>query len=193
MSKTSLKKWGYMLGIGLGIIFVTAFIFSQVILPLALGRAKKVDTPNLVGMSLAQAKRTLTEDKLHAVIKDSLYSEVFKIDQVMEQSPIAGTTLKEEGTVFLVISKGSKMVKVPDVRGSRFQQAMVMLRNYDLRSSIVDSLYSNEYDQNAVLRSSPAAGAKVEKKSMIRLTLSRGPEPRADSLDYDDYLFPDLD
>jgi serine/threonine-protein kinase len=191
VSKTDLKKWGYMFGIGLGIIFVTAFIFSQLILPLAFGRPKKVETPYLVGMGLSEAKNALNAEKLHAVIKDSLYSEVIKMDQVLSQAPAPGTRTREEGTVFLVISKGSKMVTVPDLRGNRFQHAMVTLRNYDLRSSIVDSTYSDDYEQNEVIRSQPSAGTKLEKRSLIRLTLSRGPEPKADSLDYDDFPYPD--
>lgn len=191
MSKTELKKWGYMFGIGLGIIFVTAFIFSQLILPLAFGRPKKVETPYLVGMRLSEAKNVLNAKKLHAVIKDSLYSEVIKMDQVLSQAPAPGTRTREEGTVFLVISKGSKMVTVPDLRGNRFQHAMVTLRNYDLRSSIADSTYSDDYEQNEVIRSQPSAGTKLEKRSLIRLTLSRGPEPKADSLDYDDFPYPD--
>lgn len=91
-----------MLGIGLGIIFVTAFIFSKMILPLAFGRPKKVETPHLVGLSLAEAKTMLTKKKLHVVVKDSLYSEVTRMDNILDQSPIAGARIREEGTVFLV-------------------------------------------------------------------------------------------
>ncbi len=182
-----------MLGIGLGIIFVTAFIFSKMILPLAFGRPKKVETPHLVGLSLAEAKTMLTKKKLHVVVKDSLYSEVTRMDNILDQSPIAGARIREEGTVFLVVSKGSKMVTVPELRGTRFQQAMVTLRNHDLRSSIVDSLYSDRYEQNTVLRSNPGAGTKLEKRSMIRLTLSRGSEPQPDSLGFEDFLPSDFD
>ena len=191
MSKTDLKKWGYIFGIGLGIIFVTAFIFSQLLLPLAFGRPKKIDTPFLVGMSLSEAKKVLNDAKLHVVVKDSLYSEDIKMDHVLSQAPATGTRTRQEGTVYLAISKGSKMVTVPDLRGNRFQHAMVTLRNYDLRSSIVDSVYSDDYQQNEVIRSQPSAGTKLEKRSMIRLTLSRGREPKADSLDFDDSLFSD--
>jgi serine/threonine-protein kinase len=191
VNKPDLKKWGYMFGIGLGIIFVTAFIFSQLLLPLAFGRPKKVETPFLVGMGLAEAKKVLNDAKLHVVVKDSLYSEVIKMDHVLSQAPAPGTRTRQEGTIYVAISKGSKMVTVPDLRGNRFQHAMVMLRNYDLRSSIVDSTYSDEYEQNEVIRSQPAAGTKLEKRSMIRLTLSRGPEPKADSLGFEDSPFTD--
>jgi len=179
-----------MLGIAVGIIFVTAFLIGQVILPLAIGRPKKVDTPQLIGTSLAQAKRMLNDLKLHAVVEDSLYSETAKLDEILDQSPLPGIEIKEEGTVHLVISKGSKMVRVPDVRGSSFQEAMVMLRNYDLRSTIVDSLYDDSVDRNAVLRSNPSSGTMVEKKSLIRLILSRGPEALPDSLEIEGYYYP---
>ena len=181
----------YGIGIGIGIIFVTAFLIGQVILPIAIGRPQKVETPDVVGISLAKAKRILAESTLHVVVRDSLYSETVNVDHVIEQAPPAGTELKEEGTVHLVVSKGSRMVTVPDLRGSSFQDAMIMLRNYDLRSTIVDSVYHESVDRNAVLRSTPAVGTKVEKRTLVRLILSRGPEPQPDSLEVYDYFFPD--
>jgi beta-lactam-binding protein with PASTA domain len=50
------------------------------------------------------------------------------VDAVLDQSPAPGEKIKEDGTVFLVISKGSKMVKVPNVLGASFQDAMITLR-----------------------------------------------------------------
>ncbi len=181
MHKYNWKKTWYSLGIGFGIIFVTAFIFSQLIFPMLLGRPSIVETPDVVGMGLVQAKRILQEEKLHVVVKDSLFSEIAKVDQVLDQSPKAGTELKEDGTVYLVVSKGSKMVRVPDLIGVSFQEALISLRNYDLRGSIVDSLYSDSEPRNTVMRSLPMGGSKVEKKSTIKLYLSKGPEPLPDS------------
>ncbi len=191
MSNHKIQKGFYGIGIGLGIIFVTAFLIGQVILPFAIGRPEKVEIPEVVGMSLAQAKRVLADDKLHVVVRDSLYSESARVDHVLEQAPPAGSLMKEEGTVFLVVSKGSRMVTVPDLLGSSFQDAMIMLRNYDLRSTIVDSMYHDSVDRNAVLRSVPAPGTKVEKRSLVRLSLSRGPEIPPDSLDAIDLFFQD--
>ncbi|HRX76939.1 MAG TPA: PASTA domain-containing protein, partial [Candidatus Cloacimonadota bacterium] len=91
MHKYNWKKTWYSLGIGFGIIFVTAFIFSQLIFPMLLGRPSIVETPDVVGMGLVQAKRILQEEKLHVVVKDSLFSEIAKVDQVLDQSPKAGT------------------------------------------------------------------------------------------------------
>ena len=184
MASKNAKKWGYSIGIGIGIIFVTAFLFSQIILPLLLGRAEKLQTPELTGLSMSQTRRILQDLKLHPVVKDSLYSESVKLDVVMDQSPAPGAMIKEDGTVYLVISKGSKMVKVPDILGASFQEAMLTLRNYDLRSTIVDSTYSDQYPRNTVVRSMPGVHIKVEKRSLVKLILSKGTEPLPDSLDW---------
>jgi serine/threonine-protein kinase len=184
MQNYSAKKWGYMLGIGLGIIFVTAFLTSQVVLPLIFGRPDTIQAPEVIGLSLSKAKRILQEEKIHVVVKDSLFSETVRLDVVMDQSPGPGSKIKEDGTMFLVVSKGSKMVKVPDVLGLPFQDAMLSLRNYELRSTIVDSMYSSRYPQNSVVKSIPSANSKVEKRSLVKLTLSRGTEPVPDSLSF---------
>ncbi|MCD8480367.1 MAG: hypothetical protein LRZ88_09185, partial [Candidatus Cloacimonetes bacterium] len=84
MAHINWKKSWYMAGIGLGIIFVTAFLFSQILFPMILGRPSVVETPDVVGMGLVQAKRLLQAEKLHVVVKDSLYSETAKLDQVLE-------------------------------------------------------------------------------------------------------------
>jgi len=184
MPSYSAKQWGYMLGIGLGIIFVTAFVTSQILLPLIFGRPDTVHTPEVIGLSLAQAKRILQDEKLHVVVKDSLYSETARIDAVLDQAPAPGAKIKEDGTVFLIVSKGSKMVTVPSILGISFQDAMITLRNSDLRSAIVDSVYSYSVPRNTVLSSTPSANTKVEKRTLVKLTLSRGPEPLPDSLSF---------
>lgn len=189
MANIDWKKIGYLAGIGFGIIFVTAFIFSQLLLPIIIGRPNVVETPDVIGMGLVQAKRMLQAEKLHVVVKDSLYSETAKVDQVLEQSPLPSTKTREDGTVFLIVSKGSKMVQVPHLVGASFQEALITLRNSQLRSAIVDSLFSDTEPRNSVMRMVPSAGSKVEKNTTIRLYLSKGMEALPDSLASETPLF----
>lgn len=179
------KKTGYLAGIGFGIIFITAFIFSQIVFPVILGSASKVETPDVIGLGLSQAKRILMQEKLHAVVTDSIYSENSKVDEILEQSPKPGARIKEDGTVYLVISKGNKMLQMPNVIGLSYEEAMITLRNSDLKSGIVDSLYSNSEPRNTVMRSVPMAGSRVERKTRVKLYLSMGPERMADTTYFD--------
>nr|WP_320408537.1 PASTA domain-containing protein [Candidatus Cloacimonas acidaminovorans] len=189
-SPTGTKKAGYIVGIGIGIIIVTAFVFSQILFPVILGRTPKVEVPSVVGMTLVQAKRVLQEEKLHVIVKDSFFSDVAAAEVVLEQNPVAGEKIRQDGTVYLVISKGSSTVTLPSLIGKPFQEAFIILRNLDLYSSVVDSTYSDIYPVNTVIRSIPAAGEKALKKSTVKLILSRGPEPVADTADTLNYEIP---
>ncbi len=186
MSKNTAQKWLYSIGIGIGVIFITAFLFSKVILPVIFGRPDIIETPEVVGRELMTAKRLLQEAKLHVVVRDSLFSESVKEHIILEQSPIPETKIRVDGTVYLTVSKGSRLVPVPNVIDMNYQEAMISLRNSDLRSSIVDSVYSNSVEQDAVIRSNPYPNSKVERKTVVRLTLSRGEEPLPDSLEVDE-------
>ncbi len=177
-----MKKVGYIGGIGLGIIIITAFIFSQIIFPLVLGRTPKVETPDVVGMGLLQAKKILQAEKLHVVVKDSLFSETESIETILEQHPEPGEKIRQDGTVYLIISKGSSTVSVPSLVGRPFQEVIISLRNLGLHAMVVDSTYSDAYSVNSVIRSIPSSGSKVNKSSTVKLILSKGSYPMADSL-----------
>lgn len=177
MSKTTWKKAWLTIGIGFGIILLSAFVTSQIVFPLLFGRPKNVEVPNLVGKTFSKARRELTDLGLHAVIKDSVWSETETIETILEQDPLPGELLKPEGSVYLRISSGSRKVGVPYVTGLSYQEAYYALHNLGLRAVVVDSLYSDSYAPNYVLRSSPDAGSKINRGSNVRLYLSRGPEP----------------
>ncbi len=189
MKKKKATKTLYYIGIGIGIILVTAFVSSQIIFPILLGRAKDVQTPDVVGMNLSAAKRMLNESKLHAVVRDSLYSEDTRIETILEQKPAPGTMQKPDGTVYLVISKGSRVVKMPSVLGIHYQQAYLLLRNMGLHSTVADSMYSDTYPVNTVIRSSPSEGSNVDKKTNVKLYLSRGEEPLTESIEPESHLY----
>lgn len=185
MKNINWQKVGLILGIGFGIVFLTAFLTSQILFPLLFGRPKNIEVPDLVGKNLSAARRSLVEIGLHAVVRDSVWSETDKIDTILEQDPRPGEKLKPESTVYVRISQGSKVVGVPSILGSNYHEAYFSLHNAGLKAVVADSLYSDSYSINTVVRCSPAVGSKVEKGSKVRLFLSRGPEPAKETAEAD--------
>lgn len=182
IDKASLQKAGYLIGIGIGIVIVVAFVTGQILMPLMFGRPPKVEVPQVVGKNVSEAKRIMRGQTLHVVVTDSVWSETEKIETVLEQSPQAGELIKQEGTVYVVISKGSQVVSIPSVAGRPYMEAFVALRDNGLRAIVADSLFNESYPRNSVIRTSPPTGAKVERTAIIKMYISRGPEPLADSL-----------
>lgn len=182
MSKYQWKKTGYILGIGFGIIMVVAFISSQLIYPLLLGNSEKVEVPDIVGLGLSTAKQKLRESRLHIVVKDSVWSEEAPVEYVLEQQPSAGKALGQDQAVYVIVSRGSRVITVPQIVGLPYHEAYIRLRGSGLKTVISDSLYSEKYPVNSVIRCSPAPGNKIEKGARIKVFLSRGSEnPRADT------------
>lgn len=190
MDKDRFKIFSYYIGIGLGIILVIAFLTSQILMPLFFGKARTIKVPNLTDISYTRASAILINNKLHAVVKDSTYSDKIKSGYIISQKPDPGELLKPDGTVYLVLSMGSKFVKVPKLVGLNVQAAWILLKNNGLKFSVVDSIYSDIYPPNTVIQSSPAIGERVEHNSKIKLYISKGQPEYVDTLDIDpDYIY----
>jgi len=190
MSNEKFKLILLYLGIGFGIILVVSFITSQIIMPIFFGRAKTIEVPNVVSMSSERAKTLLADKKLHAVVRDSTWSDEAERGHVLSQKPRAGQYIKPDGTVFLEVSRGSKFVSVPELVGLDVQSAWIVLKNQNLRFVVSDSVFSDLYPVNTVVQTSPAEGERVERRTKVKLYISRGSNAQPDTLDYgDDYYY----
>lgn len=177
MASEKSKKFWLTAGIGAGIIFLSAFITSQIIFPIIFRAPQQIEVPDLVGKSSAAVRQTLSELGLHAVVKDSIWSETERVDTVLEQNPMGGELITPEGTVYLRVSRGSRKVGVPSVVGLSYQEAYYTLVSAGLKGQVADSLYSDSYAPNTVIRCTPGVGSKIEQGSVVRMYMSRGPEP----------------
>jgi serine/threonine-protein kinase len=181
MSKEKLKIYGYYAGIAFGIIFVVAFVTSQLVMPIFFGRAKTVEVPDVTTLTSTQARKQLIDKKLHVVVKDSTWSEDVEKGKIISQKPDAGELIKPDGTVYLVVSRGSKTVVVPEVIGLNVQAAWILLKNASLKIVVADSLYSDLYSPNTVVQTIPEVGQRVDRKSKIKVFISKGSSANADT------------
>jgi eukaryotic-like serine/threonine-protein kinase len=189
MDKNRLRLVGYYSGIGFGIILVTAFVTSQILMPIFFGREKTVEIPNVVNLQEIKAKSTLISHKLHVVVRDSTYSDTVERGMVVSQKPEAGNMIKPDGTVYLIVSAGSKYIAVPELIGLNVQSAWLLLKNNGLRFTIADSLNSDLYPINTVVQSNPLMGTKVERRTKVKLYISKGRNNQPDTLNTDDYVY----
>lgn len=185
MERDKAKFYSYYIGIGFGIILVVAFLTSQIIMPLFFGRAKTIEVPDLSKLTATQAIKLLVDHKLHAVVKDSTWSDEIAYNYVISQKPEAGAFVSPDGTVYMIVSRGSKTVKVPELIGLDVQAAWIVLKNAGLRFTIADSIYSNIYPVNTVAQIAPEVGERVLRKKKIRLYISKGSSAERDTTGYE--------
>ncbi|WP_198533894.1 Stk1 family PASTA domain-containing Ser/Thr kinase [Streptomyces odonnellii] len=133
-----------------------------------------VRVPDLTGMPLAQARRALTKAGLAAGVVSREFDEQTAQGSVLSSAPEAGTSVRPDSGVALVVSKGSP-VDMPDVTGESVDDATAELEEAGLRVRIAAVRVNSPEDEGSVARQSAAEGSQLARGDTVTLTVSKGP------------------
>jgi serine/threonine-protein kinase len=142
--------------------------------------------PSLVGLEIDKAAERLADQGLrlrHQRASDRFADNV-PAGRVLDQRPGAGAIAKRGGVVDLVLSRGRRVMPVPDLRGSALTAAQVTLVAAGLGTGAVAHVFADA-PPGSVVAQKPAAGAEVGPGTPVRLFLAS--EGRRQT-----YLMPDL-
>ncbi len=115
------KKWPWIVA---AVIAVIALI--GVGAALASGGSKTA-VPDLRGMTQAQAKTTLTSQRLSLGSVTHAYSDTISEDRIIRSHPAANSKVKTDATIDVVISKGPKLYQIADYTGRSYSDVAAML------------------------------------------------------------------
>ncbi|WP_370939141.1 Stk1 family PASTA domain-containing Ser/Thr kinase [Amycolatopsis sp. cg13] len=151
-----------------GLIGAFAFILSD-------SKVTTTTVPKLAGLTQAEAG-----DQLRAAKLNPRYSQEFDntvdANKVIKVDPAPGTTLDQDATVSVVVSKGKP--KVPNIQvGTALDTATKAIQEQKLTVVQGTPEYSDTAPQGTVVSVSPAAGTPVDIGGQVTLVLSKGPEP----------------
>ncbi|WP_169922687.1 Stk1 family PASTA domain-containing Ser/Thr kinase [Streptomyces lushanensis] len=133
-----------------------------------------VQVPDVTGAPLAEARRALKRAGLAAGIVTREFDERTAQGAVMRSSPVAGTDVRPDSGVALVVSKGSP-VDVPDVTGESVSEATTELEQAGLRVRVAAVQVNSPEDEGTVARQSAADGSRLARGDTVTLTVSKGP------------------
>jgi serine/threonine-protein kinase len=135
----------------------------------------KVSVPNLVGLSTAEAGRTITSAGLVAQISRR-YSDATPQDTVIDQIPPAGQSVLVGSSVNISISLGpqSTTETLPDLAGMSQTDAVNKVVSLGLTAHVSNS-FSSTVAAGQVIEQVPAAGQSVAPGTAIGINLSAGP------------------
>ncbi|HEX2868042.1 MAG TPA: PASTA domain-containing protein [Ignavibacteriales bacterium] len=164
-----LVKW-FLIGIGSFIALV--LLFNLVIMPWYVS-GREVVVPKVVGMDEKQAESLLSDSDLEAVKGGERYNEKFPKGAVIFQKPAAGQTVKEGRRVFLFVSSGVPLVKVPALKGRNLNDARLSLERIEL--SLGDTtMVQSQAPRGTIIDQQYYEGTEVQRGSKINVTLSAG-------------------
>ncbi|MCE5284948.1 MAG: Stk1 family PASTA domain-containing Ser/Thr kinase [Pelosinus sp.] len=163
--------WGSLLLLLLFSAIASYFVFGK------FWSLSEVVVPNVVGKQVEAAKSLLETQKLKVSISEA-FNEQVPVGYVVSQTPEAGSTVKEQRTINLVVSKGSEITVVPDLRGLSRRDAELQLKNAGLKLGRVDEQYAADVPPNTVIGQNPRPPANVNKNTPIDIIVSKGAGPK---------------
>ncbi|TDT36355.1 serine/threonine-protein kinase [Streptomyces sp. BK208] len=136
---------------------------------LVVSKGSPVDVPDVTGDDLDDAKAELTDAGLEVEVADEQVESEYDSGQVARQTPEPGGRAAEGDTVTLTVSKGPRMIEVPDVVGDSVD---------DARQTLEDAGFEVDEDRgllglfgDTVKEQSVDAGDTAPEGSTIKITI----------------------
>lgn len=158
--------------IAMGSVFIIAFLWAF----FSFGNfwsTQDITVPDVTGKQMEIAQTMLTDKHLSVSIKEVDSSEV-PVGEVITQTPIGGSVVKANRTIYLTVSRGNHgdTVLVPDLRGLTLDEATRKLKEIGL--SVGTVTYADaDRDDGKILQQTPSSPDKVAQNTTIDVVVSR--------------------
>jgi hypothetical protein len=151
--------------------------------------ARLVRVPQVVALPVEAAKERLEADHLILKVVNYEYNPEVREGDIVATSPYEGKQVRAGREVRATVSRGSRMVKVPDLKGLELQTATTKLTALDLQVGSC-AKQANDKPADSVLNQKPAPGTTVARKTKVDVALSGGPDfGEYEGADGKSYLF----
>jgi serine/threonine-protein kinase len=148
---------------------------SQVNIVISQGEVKSV-VPNLVGLPLDQAKKTIKNARL-TLGKVTPQNSDRPNGEVLSSNPAAGKALPPGTRVNLTVSNGVPLVDVPNVVGMPYATAYATLTQAGFQVPQAGQQISDKQPDGYVLSQTPAAGERIPQGGIVSIIVAKAPEP----------------
>ena len=139
---------------------------------------QEVSVPGLVGMTPAEAERSVSGAGLQMAIERQYYSQQVPEGRIMSQLPLKGTKVRRGWQVRVAQSLGPTRVAIPDVTGQSEHAAELNIRRRGLDIASMAAVETEGIPADQVLAQSPTANATelVAPKISLLVTATASPE-----------------
>ena len=152
----------------LACILVFSLAMGGTYLALTLGRAKEVQVPDLLNMTLEQAQEEAKKLKIKIQVQEEKYHLEIPEGQIIEQDPKYQNNykIKEGSTIKVIVSKGQEIVKMPKVVGLKRDEAINLLKETGLEYEVKEE-NSDDIEKGIVIKQETEEGKEIQKDDEI--------------------------
>ena len=133
-----------------------------------------VEVPNLVGLSIGDAREVLRESDLKVGDITDQASEDVEEGEVLSQFPEEGREVESGSAIDLVVSSGPEEILAPSVIGQSQADAEAEIEAAGLTVSVLTA--PNDAPAGEVIAQDPDQGTPMEPGDTLTITVSEGPQ-----------------
>jgi beta-lactam-binding protein with PASTA domain len=137
-------------------------------------RGREVEVPTLAGKTADQAKDILIRNGLIFKVASSRFSSEVPEGQIVAQIPPAGTHLKVNRTVRVLVSLGAQRFAVPNLIGTSLRAAQLTLAQRKLALGKTLYAHTPDGDSSTVVYQSPVPGTQEGADPSVNILISLG-------------------
>jgi len=144
-----------------------------------------ITMPDFTGMTIEKAQKKASRMKIDLKVDAEDFSRFYARGYVMQQDISKGTKIKKGRTLYVLVSKGSKLVRIPSITGQPKNTSLVLLKNNGLNAGYETAIESGVFKEDYIIAQSPAAGQEAPAGISINFLRSSGKKGY-------NYMMPDL-
>lgn len=129
--------------------------------------------PKVTSMTEEQAIKAIKDADLTPIVSDTTFDENIPKGSVILQKPHAGETVKTGRRIYLFISSGEPVVKVPMLTGKSVRDAKLTLERIGLKLGNVSQVPSGNA-KDLIFDQQYALGTPLKKGDYVSVTVSAG-------------------
>ncbi|MFH1287107.1 MAG: PASTA domain-containing protein [bacterium] len=167
------EHWGRLFFTFLGIILFAVFL-GFFIAGVIISQRKKVEMPDVTGISVVDALEKLSPKKLNLQISEKAFDSAVPWDYIISQYPVPGEEVKEGRIVRVVVSRGIMQTKVPNVESISLREAQGVLRRGGWVVGMIAFVSSIYVEEGKVISQTPQFDSDMPPDSKINLLVSTG-------------------
>lgn len=171
--KNRIKKWIIIGASLIVLLIISVILFDKLLMPWVVD-AKEAELPELVGLHKSEALTILSSLKLSYKEVATRYDANYDIDHVIYQKPPAGTKVKQNRRIYLHISGGDPLIRMPNLINKTLRDAKVTLERRGLYIRDIEQVKS-ELPSNYVVEQEFVEGTNLSKGDSVDIQVSIGP------------------
>ena len=138
-------------------------------------RPKEVQIPNLVGMTVDEAKALLDKEKIKYVEESQEYNTEYEAGKIISQNPpyVENRKIKQNTEMKVVISLGTETTKVPKLKGLTKQEAENAAKEAKIKLEFEEEI-SKTVEAGVIIKQDTDEGKEVNAGDTVKVYVSIG-------------------